>query len=95
MGIDAFDLLLSLIAFCIYGSICIISIAFTFSLDTYIKIHDALNFNIFSSPIFCPIERSIDWFDAWAMRNNVILGPILIALSIIDLKLFFDIIRSI
>ena len=95
MGVDAFDLLLSLIAFCIYGSICIISIVFTFSLDTYVKIHDVFNFNIFSSPILSPIERSIDWFDVWAMRNNVILGPILIALSIIDLKLFFDIIRSI
>jgi len=95
MGIDALNLLLSLIAFSIYGSICIISIVFTFSLDAYIKIHDVLNFSIFSSPILSPIERSIDWFDVWAMKNNVILGPILIALSIIDLKLFFDIIRSI
>jgi len=95
MGFDAWDFLLSSIAFFIYGSICMISIAFTFSLDTYIKLHDMLNFNIFSSPILSPIERSIDWFDAWAMRNNVILGPILITLSVIDLKLFFDIIRSI
>ncbi len=95
MGIDVLDLLLSLIAFSIYGSICIISIVFTFSLDTYVKIHDVLNFSIFSNPILSPIESGIDWFDAWAMRNNVILGPILIALSIIDLKLFFDIISSI
>jgi len=95
MGIDIFSLLLSLIAFIIYGSICMISVVFTFSLDTYIKIHDLLNFDIFSSPILSPVERSIDWFDTWAMRNNVILGPILITLSIIDLKLFFDIIRSI
>ena len=94
MGIDVFELLLSLIAFCIYGAICMISVVFTFSLDAYIKIHDALNFYVFSSPILTPIEKSIDWFDVWAMRNNVVLGPILIVLSIIDLKLFFDIIRS-
>ena len=95
MEIDLWVVFLSSIAFFIYGSICMISVAFTFSLDTYIKLHDALNFNIFSSPILSPVERSIDWFDAWAMRNNVIFGPILITLSVIDLKLFFDIIRSI
>jgi hypothetical protein len=94
MGIDLFDVLLSLIAFSIYGSICLISIIFTFSLDTYMKIHEALNFSLFSSPILSPVERSIDWFDNWAMRYNAILGPILITLSIIDLKLFFDIIES-
>lgn len=94
MLIDVMGLLLSLIVFCIYGSICLIALVFTFSLDTYIKIHDALNFNLFSSPILSPIEKSIDWFDTWAMKNNIILGPVLIVLSLIDLRLFFEIIWS-
>ncbi len=94
MGIDIFEVLFSLIAFCIYGAICFIAVVFTFSIDAYIKIHDALNFYVFSTPILSPIERSIDWFDNWAMRNNVVLGPAIIVLSLIDLKLFFDIIRS-
>jgi hypothetical protein len=95
MGIDTFELLLSAIAFFVYGSICMISLFFTFSPDAYMKLHDTLNFYVFSTPILSPIERSIDWFDVWAMRNNVIVGPILITLSLVDLKLIFDIIRSI
>jgi hypothetical protein len=94
MEINTIDFILASAVFIIYGSICIIAIIFTFALDTYIKIHDALNFHVFSTPILTPIERSIDWFDAWAMKNHGLIGPFLIMLSIIDLKAFFDIINA-
>jgi len=93
MGFDAYDFILSAIVFSIYAPICLISIIFTFFLDTYIKIHETLNFPVFSTPIILsPIERSIDWFDNWAMKNNKIIGPFLIILSIYDIKSFFDLI---
>ena len=87
-----FDMLLNSIVFFIYSSVCIISIIFTFSLDTYIKIDEKLNLDIFSNPIITSLEIKIDWFDKWAMQHNKVLGPILIILSIIDLKILFTLI---
>ena len=94
MVFDGFSFMLSSLVFIIYGSICIIAIIFTFFLDSYLKIHDALNFNVFYTPVLNPIERSIDWFDAWAMKNHGVVGPFLIVLSIFDLRGFFDIIYT-
>lgn len=85
---------LSLLVFFVYGPICIITIIFTFSLDTYIKIHTALDFNVISTPIINPLERGIDWFDNWAISHHKIIGPILILLSITDLKLLLELINS-
>jgi len=87
-----FDMLLNSIVFFIYSSVCIISIIFTFSLDAYIKIDEKLNLDIFSNPIITSLEIKIDWFDKWAMQHNKVLGPILIILSIIDLKILFTLI---
>jgi multisubunit Na+/H+ antiporter MnhG subunit len=93
MGFDAYDFILSAIVFSIYAPICIISIIFTFLPDIYTRIHETLNFSVFSTPIILsPIERSIDWFDIWAMKNNKVVGPFLIVLSIYDIKSFFDLI---
>ena len=39
------------------------------------------------------LEKNIDWFDNWLIANNKIVGPILILLSLIDLKLWLDIIK--
>ena len=87
-----FDMLLNSIVFFIYSSVCIISIIFTFSLDAYIKIDEKLNLDIFSNPIITSLEIKIDWFDKWAMQHNKVLGPILIILSMIDLKIIFTLI---
>ena len=87
-----FDMLLNSIVFFIYSSVCIISIIFTFSLDTYIKINETLKLDIFSTPIITPLEIKMDWFNGWAMQHNKVLGPILIILSIIDLKIIFTLI---
>jgi len=87
-----FNMLLNSIVFFIYSSVCIISIIFTFSLDAYLKINEKLKLDIFSTPIITSLEIKIDWFDKWAMQHNKVLGPILIILSIIDLKIIFTLI---
>ena len=92
MGTDIFNLLLSGWLFFIFGTMCIISIIFTFSLPIYLRIEEKLKFSIFSDRILTPLDRSIDWFNVWLMKYNKITGLILILLSLMDLKLAFDII---
>ncbi len=94
MGPDIFNLLLSGWIFIIYSTICIVSIIFTFSLQIYLRIEEKLNFSIFSNRILTPLDRSIDWFNVWLMKHNKITGTSLILLSLIDLKLSFDIVNS-
>ena len=93
MGFDIFNLLLSSMLFFLYGSICVIAIIFTFSLDIYIKIDEMLKLDILSTRILTPLEININWLDNWMKSHNKILGPILILLSLIDLKLLVDIIN--
>ena len=92
MGLDPFDLLLSIVIFFIYGSICIISLIFTFSLETYKKIDEALNLEIFFWRPINLLDINIDYFDQWLIRHHRIIGPILVILSLLDLKLSFEII---
>jgi len=94
VGIDLMDLLLSIIVFLIYGTICLISLIFTFSLKTYLKIDEKLNFDIFSTPLVNPLDVNIDWFNEWLMDHNKIIGPILIYLSIVTLKTWFNILYN-
>ncbi len=93
-GPDIFNLLLSAWLFLIYSTVCIISIIFTFSLEIYLRIEEKLNFYIFLDPILTPLDRSIDWLNVWLMKYNKITGTILIVLSLVDLKLFLDIINN-
>jgi hypothetical protein len=44
--------------------------------------------------IINPLERNIDWLDNWLMSHNKTVGPLLILLSIVDLKLWLEIIKS-
>ncbi|MCM8781714.1 MAG: hypothetical protein NC828_01475 [Candidatus Omnitrophica bacterium] len=94
MGIDPFNLLLSGIVFFIYSTICIISTIFTFSLQTYRKIDEIVKLEIIPSRILTPLEKNIYWIDTWLMSNNKIIGPILIVLSILDLRFSFEIINK-
>ena len=92
-GPDIFNLLLSAWLFLIYSTVCIISIIFTFSLEIYLRIEEKLDFYIFSNRILTPLDRNIDWFNVWLMKYNKISGTILILLSLLDLRLSFDIIN--
>ena len=90
-----FYILLSTMTFLIYGTICVISLIFTFSLETYNKIDEQLNLEIFSSHIVTILDTNINFMEVWIMDHNIVVGPLLTILSLIDLKLFFDIIRNV
>lgn len=92
-GFDPFDFLMSLILFSVYGFTCVVAIIFTFSLDIYQKIDEKLNLDVFASKILIPIEVNIGWFNNWMMRHNRVFGPVLIILSLVDLKIFFSMIN--
>ena len=89
-----FNVLLKVALFLNYSIICIISLIFTFSLKTYLKIDEQLNFDIFSSPKVNPLDVNIDWFNDWLITNNKIVGPVLIYLSIISLKSWLYILKT-
>lgn len=92
MDVYIFDFLFSGIVFFIYGFICIINLIFTFSLPLYRKIEEILNLEIFKSTSLKPWEININRFDILLKRHNIIAGPLLIILAIIDIRLWFDII---
>ena len=87
--------LLSAIVFFIYGTICLISLIFTLSIDTYNSIDEKLKLEILSSPITTPLDKSINIVDNWILENNKVFGPLLTVLSLVDMKLFFNIIGMI
>jgi len=93
MEVEIFDLLFSAIIFLIYSAICIISVIFTFSLDTYLKINEKLNMEIIPGSI-AVFETGINWLDTWLVNHHKIVGPILILLSLFDIKLTFYIINN-
>jgi len=86
--------ILSTITFFIYGSVFIISLIFTISLDTYNKIDEKLNLVVFSESIVTILDANLDFFEVWLKNNNRIAGSVLVFLSVVDLKLFFDIFRN-
>ena len=90
-------LLLSSWVFFIYGTVCIISIIFTFSLETYFKIDKKLNLIILDLPLFITVldRIYIDWVDFWMLRHNKIIGPFLILVSLIDMHSCLNIIKRI
>jgi hypothetical protein len=88
-------LAISLIIFVLYSMACLISIIFTFSLDTYKKLDDMVDLNVLSNPVLVPgIEHRINKFDLWAMEHHRIIGIILIISSLINLKLTFSLVNS-
>lgn len=91
---DGFDFILFWIIFLIYAPTCLISTIFTFSIERYKRIEEKLNFEIISNLSSNPLDKNIDWFNRWMVSNNKKAGPILILLSLMDLKLFFDLLNN-
>ena len=58
-------------------------------------IDEKLNLEIFSSHIVTILDTNINFMEVWIMNHNRVVGPLLTILSLIDLKLFFDIIRNV
>jgi RNAse (barnase) inhibitor barstar len=94
MVVDWIMALIRAFVFFIYGSICAISILFTFSIDKYRKVDELLDLSILSSRILTPLDINLVTFDAWLVKYHRVVGPILALLSIIDTKLSFDIINA-
>ena len=92
MGLDLLTVLLSAIIFFVYGSIFVVSVIFTLFIDTYHELDRIFNVGIINSKILAPLDINIDFLDVWLFNHHKIVGPILIFLSIIDLRLSFDII---
>lgn len=90
------SLALNLTVIIIYGTICFIAAIFSFSLDTYLKIEEKLNFNISLLPATSnPIEQiEVGWINEWLVEHHKIAGLFLMLLSLLDLKLWIDIINS-
>lgn len=92
MELDIFDLLFSGIVFFIYGIICIISVIFTFSLPFFRKIDEFLSLQILARTSLKSWELNINQFDILMKKHNLLIGPLLIVLSILDIKFWLDII---
>ncbi|MDD4980960.1 MAG: hypothetical protein PHC54_06835 [Candidatus Omnitrophica bacterium] len=95
MEFNSFDLLASGSVFLIYGTTCILSVIFTFSLDTYRDIEEKLGSNVLSSRILSPLDRNIDWLNSQLARYNKISGPVLILFSLFNLNSLFGIINNV
>lgn len=79
----------------IYGGICIIALIFTFSIDTYYKIDGVFNLELYLNRFLNPLlDRKMGQFEAWLVKHNRVVGPILTVLAILDLKLSFNIINT-
>ncbi|MDP2940926.1 MAG: hypothetical protein Q8N85_01540 [Candidatus Omnitrophota bacterium] len=94
MQIDSFNLILALAIFLIYAAAFVLSAVLTFSLGLYRKIEDRLNLDIINSRVITPLERNVNSFNDWMLKNNKIIGPVLILLSIVDIKLSFNVLRN-
>ena len=93
MEVDIVMVILSSVVFFVYFIICIISIIFTFSIDKYRKIDEMLNLDIISRRVLTPLEVNINIIDDWLIEHHRLIGPLLIYLSLLDLKLSFNIIN--
>ncbi|MDD5565591.1 MAG: hypothetical protein PHG31_01690 [Candidatus Omnitrophica bacterium] len=94
IGDNTLVFLLNWFVFLLYSSICIISLIFTFSIKTYQRIDDYLSSELISLPMLTALDKSIEALDLWFMSHNRIVGPILVLLSVVDLKLYFNVINK-
>jgi len=93
MELNPIELILMGLVFVVYSAICLLSVIFTFSRDLYQRIESKADLELFSGPILSPIlDRKIEDLNSWLMNNNTAMGPILVVLSIIDMKMCFEII---
>lgn len=96
MEIDFLDLFVWAAILITYGIICFISLILSLSRETFQAIEEALNTNLISNKIVNPvIESNINFINEWLLSNNKVVGPILVILSLLDIKILFTIWNSI
>lgn len=94
MDFNLLIVLLSAVVFFIYGSICVVSTIFTFFIESYHKLDERLKMNVLSLKILTPLDSDIDIVDTWLFEHNKVVGPLLILLCLVDMKLTFNILNS-
>ncbi len=88
--LDPFNLMVSFLVFMIYAAVCGVATLFTFFMDAYIRLDEKLRLEVFRARALNPLEENIQGVDNWLMNHHKIVGPLLIVLSITDLKLMLD-----
>jgi hypothetical protein len=53
-----------------------------------------LSSELISLPMLTALDKNIEALDLWFMAHNRIVGPVLALLSVIDLKLYFNVINK-
>ncbi len=91
--LDPLDLLVSIIVYSLYGVILVLSIIFTFWLDSFRGIEKRVMEQIIPASVLTPLEIEIPTFSNWLYANHVFVGPSLILLSLLDIKFSFDLIK--
>lgn len=91
---DIFNLTLMVIVVSIYVAICVLTVIFTFFLDLYLKLNDRLNLDLFRNNILNPLDMDIDFIENWLIKRHKIVGPFLIILSLVDIKLLTGLIYN-
>lgn len=86
---------LGLIIYTIYGGICLIGILFCFSPNIFNIIDEKLNLELAARQMSNPLNINVFSFDEWMKQNHRIAGLALALLSLLDLKLYIDIIDTI
>ncbi len=82
---DPIIFLCQTITILLYAVIFIVSLIYTFSIDTYRKLDETLNFSFLEKVTSNPLEQDIDFLNDWLIDNNKIVGPCLVLLSAFDL----------
>lgn len=94
MMLDLFDILVSVFAYSLYGVIFVLSIVFTFWLESFRDIERRLMVYIIPAQATNPLEIEIQTFSEWLYAHHGIVGPMLIVLSLLDIKFSFELIRT-
>ena len=95
MEAHSISMWISVLLYFIYGSICIVALIFTFSVETYYKIDQMFNLELIISQFMNPLlDKRVGVIEAWLIKYHRFVGPVLIVLSLVDLKLTFNLINS-
>ncbi|MCX5696821.1 MAG: hypothetical protein NTU54_02420 [Candidatus Omnitrophica bacterium] len=85
MGSAEGRVLLTVLVYFVYGSTLIISVLFTFFVELYVKIEEVLSFN-FTQSNSANLGNTQPLFDLWMINHNRLVGPIMIVLSLYNIK---------
>jgi len=82
-------LLLNVFIFVLYGGACLLSLIFTISLDTYSRLDEKLNLEIFPNPVITPMDAEMNSFSLWLAKYHRVVGSLLVFFSLLSLKSIF------